>query len=390
MKSFSLKNLSSNKASFDQATPPYQKALDESGYNYTLTYKLRTPNRQRKRQRDNILWYNPPFSKNVSTNIGHKFLNLVDKHFPKDNKLRKILNRNTIKISYSCMNNTKQIIDSHTKRILKSSQCIDQTKTTPTTSKNCNCRQKNACPLNRHYLQTSVIYQASVTRKDNNTTETYTGLTENEFKVRYRNLHATFRHSKDRNSTELSKYVWSLKDNNIEHPISWQILLSHHLLDHKPITIATAQTHFLFNGRVYDQVGGVAMGSPIAPVLANLFLEHYEHLWLNKYKGPPIHFYGRYVDDTFCLFNNEHEALLFFEFLNSQHDSIKFTMEKENNNSLAFLDVLINNKDPTNLITSVYRKKTFTGLLTNFFSFTSFSYKLHRSYQNATRQGLQN
>ena len=60
----------------------------------------------------------------------------------------------------------------------------------------------------------------------------------------------------------------------------------------------------------------------------------------------------RYVDDTFCLFNNKHEALVFFEFLNSQHDSIKFTMEKENNNSLAFLDVLINNKDPTNLITS--------------------------------------
>ena len=51
-------------------------------------------------------------------------------------------------------------------------------------------------------------------------------------------------------------------------------------------------------------------------------------------------------------------------------------MEKETNNSLAFLDVLIDNKDPTNLITSVYRKKTFTGLLTNFFNFTSFSYKL--------------
>ena len=118
-----LSSLSSNKASFDQATPQYQKALDESGYNYILIYEPRRPNRQRKRQRDNILWYNPPFSKNVSTNIGHKFLNLVDKHFPKDHKLRKIFNRNTIKISYSCMNNTMQIIDSHNKRILKSSQC---------------------------------------------------------------------------------------------------------------------------------------------------------------------------------------------------------------------------------------------------------------------------
>ena len=51
-------------------------------------------------------------------------------------------------------------------------------------------------------------------------------------------------------------------------------------------------------------------------------------------------------------------------------------MEKERNNTLAFLDVFINNKDPSNLKTSVYRKNTFTGLLTDFFSFTSFSYKL--------------
>ena len=125
-----LSLLSSDKASFDQATPPYQKALDESGYNYTLTYEPSTPNKQRKRHRDNIPWYNPPFSKNVSTNIGHKFLNLVDKHFPKDHKLRQIFNRNTIKISYSCMSNTKQIIDNHNKRILKSSQCTDPTNTT--------------------------------------------------------------------------------------------------------------------------------------------------------------------------------------------------------------------------------------------------------------------
>ena len=94
-------------------------------------------------------------------------------------------------------------------------------------TKNCNCREKNACPLNRHSLQTLVIYQASVAWKDNNKTETYIGLAENKFKVRYRNHHATFHHNKERNSTEPSKYVWSLQDNNIEHSISWQILSSH-------------------------------------------------------------------------------------------------------------------------------------------------------------------
>ena len=51
-------------------------------------------------------------------------------------------------------------------------------------------------------------------------------------------------------------------------------------------------------------------------------------------------------------------------------------MEKETNKVLAFLDVCINNKDPCGLLTTVHRKKTFSGLLTNFFSFTSYSYKI--------------
>ena len=84
---------------------------------------------------------------------------------------------------------------------------------------------------------------------------------------------------------------------------------------------ATAQILFLFYGKVCGKNDGVGMGSPVAPVMANRFLGHYEELWLNMYKGPSIHFYSKYVDDTSCLFNNDHEALLFFEFLNS-HDSI--------------------------------------------------------------------
>ena len=123
-----LSSLSSDKASFDQAAPPYQKALNESGYHYTLQYEPAKASKRKNLQR-NIIWYNPPFTKNASTNIGHKFLALVDKHFPKDHKLRKIFNRNTIKISYSCMNNTKQIIDNHNKHILTAPMQIDNTAT---------------------------------------------------------------------------------------------------------------------------------------------------------------------------------------------------------------------------------------------------------------------
>ena len=129
------------------------------------------------------------------------------------------------------MNNAKQIIDNHNKQILKSyTQANDTATANPNTIQNKktrNCRQKNTCPLEGNCLQLSVIYQATVTRNDNNTTETYIELTENDFKTRYRNHTASFRHSKHRNSTELSKHIWTLKDNNIEHYISWRILSSH-------------------------------------------------------------------------------------------------------------------------------------------------------------------
>ena len=94
------------------------------------------------------------------------------------------------------------------------------------------------------------------------------------------------------------------------------------------------------------------------------------------FRAPKILFYRRYVNDTFCLFHAEHDAILFFDYINSRHPNIRFTMEKEAQHKLPFLDVLIDNNDPNSFLTRVYRKKTFTGLLTNYFSFTSYSYKV--------------
>lgn len=103
---------------------------------------------------------------------------------------------------------------------------------------------------------------------------------------------------------------------------------------------ATSQTHFYFNGNCYDQINGVAMGSSLASVLANLFMGHHERICLEQYKGHKVLFYRRYVDDTFCFFNNENNALLFFGFIISQHINMKFTMKREENH----LDVLIVNR----------------------------------------------
>ena len=94
-------------------------------------------------------------------------------------------------------------------------------------------------------------------------------------------------------------------------------------------SVATAQTHFLFKGSFHDQIDGVAMGSPLAPVLSNLFMDHHEKLWLENFEDSAILFYRRYVDDTVCLFHSENQALLFFNYINSRHPNIRFTMEKE-------------------------------------------------------------
>ena len=137
---------------------------------------------------------------------------------------------------------------------------------------------------------------------------------------------------------------------------------------------ATSKTHFLFNGDVYDQVDGVAMGSPLGPALANLFMGHYEDEWLKSAQGSKIKFYRRYVDDIFCILDSETDGDQFLSFLNQQHQNIKFTMEKEMHKKLPFLDIECEIEGET-FITKVYHKSTYTGLLMNFFSFASRSYK---------------
>ena len=134
----------------------------------------------------------------------------------------------------------------------------------------------------------------------------------------------------------------------------------------KLFTFATSESHFIFDGKIYDQIDGVTMGSPLGPVLANLFMGYHEGKWIENYGGSkPIH-YKRFMDDIFCIFKNEIEAIDFLNYLIEQHVNIKFTTEKEEQNILPFLDVQIVKLDNGKFETSVYRKPTFTGLLTNF------------------------
>ena len=82
----------------------------------------------------------------------------------------------------------------------------------------------------------------------------------------------------------------------------------------------------MFNRKFYDQVDGVAMGSPLGPLLANIFLSSHEIKWLKNcpVQFKPLH-YRRYVDDSFEVFRSRNNIISFLEYLNSKHPNIKFT-----------------------------------------------------------------
>ena len=84
------------KKSFNAAKVEYEDALNKSGYNVDLKY-TNNKSEKRKTRKRNIIWFNPPFSKSVSTNVAKTFLQLITKHFPRSHKLHKIFNRNTVK-----------------------------------------------------------------------------------------------------------------------------------------------------------------------------------------------------------------------------------------------------------------------------------------------------
>ena len=134
--------------------------------------------------------------------------------------------------------------------------------------------------------------------------------------------------------------------------------------------------HFLiFDGKFYEQCDGVAMGSPLGPTLANVYMCHFENIWLGNY---PAHYkptvYRRFVDDTFLLFRTKYHVEKFKNYINKQHKNIKFTSEIQKNDSLSFLDITITPEN-NEFVTSVYRKPTFNRVFTNFERFIPDMYK---------------
>ena len=141
------------------------------------------------------------------------------------------------------------------------------------------------------------------------------------------------------------------------------------------LAICLKSTYFQFNDNIYTQIEGAAMGSPVSPIVANLFMEWFEQKAIQSFKYE-ITIWRRYVDDTIVALCDE---LLdeFTDHINSIHPAIKFTREVEEDFNIAMLDANIK-RDPAagHLTFSVFRKATHTDQYLQFSSNQPLQHKL--------------
>ena len=117
-------------------------------------------------------------------------------------------------------------------------------------------------------------------------------------------------------------------------------------------------TYFSFQNKCYEQVEGVAMGSPISPIFA-MYMEHFEEKALRSATNPPWVWY-RFVDDTWVI-QQQASKQAFLQHINSIYPAIKFTVEgTQGNGAIPFLDTLITLLSDNSLSITVYCKPTHT------------------------------
>ena len=141
----------------------------------------------------------------------------------------------------------------------------------------------------------------------------------------------------------------------------------------KLLEICVCDIQFLFDRKYYTQIDGVAMGSPLGPVLANIFVGHIEKHILEA-SNRDIVIYGRYVDDILVGARSFYCIEELATRLNAVHPNIQFTVEFENDDSISFLDIKIE-KRLHNLSLSWYHKETWSGSFLHYTSYVPTSWK---------------
>ena len=122
------------------------------------------------------------------------------------------------------------------------------------------------------------------------------------------------------------------------------------------LNLCTKSVHFTFEGNIYVQNDGVAMGLPLGPILANIFMVELERsvipTLMDKMKC-----WTRYVDDTLCYIKTDSIDYV-LKMLNGFHRNIQFTYEVETDSKISFLDVLVIRDSSNNINMTVYQKRT--------------------------------
>ena len=139
-----------------------------------------------------------------------------------------------------------------------------------------------------------------------------------------------------------------------------------------------SNSYFTYNGTTYKQIHGCAMGSPVSPVVANLYMEEIEERVISS-TATPSKVWDRYVDDVFAIMKKD-AVLTFHDEINCIDPHISFTIEHETNGQLAFLDTMISRNNHT-ITTNVYRKPTHTD---RYLHFKSHHDKKHKVSTAAT------
>ena len=184
----------SNEEIFNTAKCEHEDALNKSGYKVDFKYTKNQQQKPKNRSR-NIIWFNSPFNKAVSTNIAKIFLRLINRHFPKSHRLHKIFNRNIVKVSYSCMQNMSI-------GMVTSAPCEQLTL--------CNGRVEEECPVDGKCQTMDAVCDCRVTSSEPQ--KIYFGLAEGKWKQKYYNHKNSFNHKRYSHKTTLLSYTWHLKE----------------------------------------------------------------------------------------------------------------------------------------------------------------------------------
>lgn len=147
--------------------------------------------------------------------------------------------------------------------------------------------------------------------------------------------------------------IEKLLDNNHINTIKKQEIM-------KTLTLCLNQNYFEFDNKFYSSKEGLIMGNPLSPLLAEIFRDSLESIIMNHPLFKKFLYWYRYVDDVLtCFIGTETQLNQFIELINNLHPNIKFTIEREIDNSIDFLDLTIKKENNKHNF-SIFHKPTHT------------------------------